>query len=109
MFVRGCPCLRTGVDLATGLQAILGNSPPRLRSRRCTSSVFAGPLPRRRLPGFDRAVWLFERFCLAGRDTTRGDLPADRPDEAGELTGDRGDGDGLALALPEQRPVARAE
>src|SRR2546430_15213736 len=46
MFVWGCPCLRTGVDLSIGLTAQTGIPLPWLRPRRCTKFVFAGPLPR---------------------------------------------------------------
>src|SRR5712692_4475943 len=50
-----------------------------------------------------------ERPALLGRRTGRGHLATDRPDEGRELTCDRGDGDGLGLALPDQRPVACAQ
>ncbi len=109
MFVCGCPCLRAGIDLTTGLKAIPGNSPPRPRSRRCTRLC----LPDR-CPGGGSLVligWfgVLESPVLAGGGANGGDLAADGPDEAGEFAGDRGDGDGLELSSPGQRPVARAQ
>src|SRR5437764_5186031 len=47
-----------------------------------------------------------ESPALLGRSTGRGYFASDRPDEARELTRDRGDGDGLELAPPDQRAVA---
>src|SRR5216684_2847440 len=49
---------------------------------------------------------LIGRPVLLGRSTGRGHLASDGPDEARELTSDRGDGDSLKLAPPDQRSVA---
>src|SRR5713226_3334932 len=108
----GCPCLHTGVDLAIGFRAPSGVPLPWLRPRRCTR--LSSP---DRCPGVGSLekvlsvppVPYLERPALSGRRTGRGHLATDRPDEGRELTCDRGDGDGLGLALPDQRPVARAQ
>src|SRR5712692_272732 len=102
--------LRTGVDLAIGHKAKPGIPLPWLRPRRCTICHFAGPPPRHGLPeeGCERAVFS-SKALLLGRRTGGGDLAIDRPDEGGELAGDRSDHDGRKLALPAQRPIARAQ
>src|SRR5260370_32091961 len=108
MFVWGCPCLRTGVDLAIGLTAKSGIPLPWLRSRRCTRFIFAGPLPRQgsleKVMNVPRAP--FGKPALSGRSISGGDVATNRPDEARELTRDRGDGDSLQLAPPDQRSIA---
>src|SRR6202163_3254860 len=101
-------CLRSGVDLAIGLIAKPGVPLPWLRPRRCTICHVAGPLPR--LPDKDgERATSSSKVLLPGRCTGVGDLAIDRPDEGGELARDRRDRDGLKLALPGQRPVARGQ
>src|ERR1700761_6362295 len=110
MFVWGCPCLRTGVDHVIGLQAILGNSPPRRRSRRCTNCHWPD-----RCPGSGSLVELTRPgpICLAGLPHAwlldRGDLATDRPNKACEFTGDGSDGHGLELSFAGEPAEAGAQ
>jgi len=49
-----------------------------------------------------------ERAASCG-DRLRAERAMDRPDEAGQLARDSGHCDGLQLAFPDQRPIARRE
>src|SRR5712671_5824566 len=68
---------------------------------------FTGPCPGAWLPenGLNVPSCSLCRALLPGRTAGRGDLAIDGPDEAGEFTGDRGDGDGLEFAAANQRPI----
>src|SRR6202040_165120 len=111
-FVWGFPSLRSCIDLAVGLKVGSGIPLSWLRSRRYTRFIFTGPCP-----GIGSLVQVVNvpppptgsPALLARRGTGDGDLTADCPDEAGELARDRGHGDGLELASPDQRPVAPVE
>src|SRR5258708_30461829 len=89
---------------------MIGNSPCRGRAPAVARDVFTGPLPRRGLPVFGCGCAIsYRKSRLAGCDMSGGDLAIDRPDEARKFARDRSDSDGLALALPDQRSVARVE
>src|SRR5437773_9410834 len=90
---------------------MIGNSPcrgsasaiARDLSLRRTAAPARGPLVSARLGGQAPLASLLSRGC---RDTSGRDCASDSPDEAGELAGDRDDGDGLSLAFPDQRTIA---
>src|SRR5437867_3748604 len=80
---------------------------PWLRSRRCTRFVFTGPCPGAGSlrNGSNGPLAPLGSPALLGHSTGGGDLATDGPDEARELTRNRGDGDSLELAPSDQRPV----
>src|SRR5258708_5088321 len=87
---------------------MIGNSPCRGRAPAVARDLsFTGPCPGAWLPenGLNVPSCSLCRALLPGRTAGRGDLAIDGPDEAGEFTGDRGDGDGLEFAAANQRPI----
>src|SRR5258708_31572154 len=90
-------------------QRMRGNPPCRGHAPAVARDLsFTGPCPGAGLPenGLNVPSCSLCRALLPGRTAGRGDLAIDGPDEAGEFTGDRGDGDGLELAAADHRPVA---
>src|SRR5260370_19229065 len=88
---------------------MIGNSPCRGDAPAVARDLsFTGPSPGARLPenGSNVLFASLRRALLPGRTAGRGVLAIAVPDAAGEFTGDRGDGDGLALAAAGQGPIA---
>src|SRR5882672_6577234 len=90
------------------LQGWVGNSPVVAALPPLHECIFTGPCP-----GIGSLVQVVTvrppsigSPALLGLSMRRVRRARDRPDEASELARDRGDGDGLELASPDQRPVA---
>src|SRR5258707_4748995 len=107
-FVRGLSGSESGRRPGGRPHRMIGNPLGRGRPPAVARDLsFTGPCPGAWLPenGLNVPSCSLCRALLPGRTAGRGDLAIDGPDEAGEFTGDRGDGDGLEFAAANQRPI----